>query len=364
MAVKTRAVGAAALMAALSVVAGGPALGASDQAHVSPTLRTESPQPHAQWRARAPMPQARAEVGVAALGGRVYVVGGTVLREGGAPIFASRLVTRYNPRTDRWSRRAPLPRGLTHVGVAALRGRLYAVGGFTDIVHLHPQPVAYVYAPYRNTWRRLPDMPRRLGSVSVAAVDGRLHVLGGRASRTVVPIPGTDPPIFQGYGTVRTHLVYHPVQRTWSRAAPLPVTPRDHAGVAVLGHRIHVFGGRVADVEDNLSRHDVYDTRTRSWSRAAPLPTPRSAGAAVVVNGRIIYAGGECKSDPAVDPTGTYDDVTAYDPHVDRWVQLPPLPQARHAFGAARVGGHAYFVGGALTCGGGASTDTLELSAS
>lgn len=29
---------------------------------------------------------------------------------------------------------------------------------------------------------------------------------------------------------------------------------------------------------------------------------------------------------------------------------------------AAQIGGRAYFVGGALTCGGGASADTLELS--
>ncbi len=315
----------------------------------------------AEWRARAPMDEARAETGVAALGGQVYVAGGTVQRGEGAPEYASTLVTSYDPRSDRWRQRAPLPRPLTHVALAALDGRLYAFGGFTQIIHLNPQRVAYVYSPRRDRWRRLPDMPEALGSVSATAAGGKLHLFGGRSSMEVVEVPGVEPPLSQGFGTVRTHLVYDPARRAWTRAAQVPGEPRDHMGIATVGRRIHVFGGRVADVDDNLARHDVYDTRTRRWTTARPLPTPRSAGAATVLNGRIVYAGGECKSDPAVDPTGTYDDVTAYDRRTDRWMTLAPLPGARHAFGAGRVGGRAYFVGGALTCGGGASADTLEL---
>jgi N-acetylneuraminic acid mutarotase len=243
--------------------------------------------------------------------------------------------------------------------VAALHGKLYAFGGFTDIVHLDPRPVAYAYDPRRDSWDRLPDVPQALGSVGVAAVGGELHLLGGRDSRTVAPVPGT--PISQGLGTVRTHLVYDPQRRRWSTAEPLPGEPRDHAGIAVLGRSIHVVGGRVEDVADNLARHDVYDTRTGRWTTAAALPVPRSAGAAVVLDGRIVYAGGECRSPGAADPSGTYDDVTAYDPRTDRWTALAPLPQGRHGFGAARVGGRAHFVAGAPTCGGGASAENLEL---
>jgi N-acetylneuraminic acid mutarotase len=348
-------------VAAAAVLAGGVGVGAGPVIAPEAHATTRGDSGGAQWRARAPMGEARAEVGVAALRGRVYVVGGTLQRGDAAPAYASTLVTSYDPRADRWRRHAPLPRPLTHVGLAALDGRLYAFGGFTGIVHLDPQRVAYAYSPRSDRWRRLPDMPRRLGSVGVAAVNGRLHVVGGRNSREVVEVPGTDPPIAQGFGTVRSHLVFDPARRSWSSAAPLPGEPRDHVGIAVLGRRLHVFGGRVADVADNLARHDVYDTRTRRWTTAAPLPTPRSAGASVVLGGRIVYAGGECRTDVAVDPTGTYDDVTAYAPRTDSWTTLAPLPQARHAFGAGRVGDRALFVGGALTCGGGASADTLEL---
>lgn len=353
---KWRGLAAVAAMTGLSLTAAATVTPAASALGTERTGRYQ-----AEWQSRAPMPEARAEVGVAALGGRVYVVGGTVQRGGGALEFATTLVTSYDPRAGRWSQHAPLPQPLTHVGVAALGGKLYAFGGFTGIVHQHPQRAAYVYEPRGDRWTALPDMPQNLASVAVAAVDGTLHVIGGRDSHINVQIPGTEPPIFQGFGTVRTHLVYDPARRRWSQAAPLPVEPRDHAGIAVLGHRIHVFGGRVADVADNLARHDVYDTRTRRWSTAAPLPTPRSSGAAVVLDGRIVFAGGECKSPGGADPAGVYDDVTAYNPHTDRWTTLTSLPQARHAFGAARVGDRAYFIGGALVCGGGASADTLEL---
>lgn len=346
-------VATAAILGSVSAIGGGPA---TPVGSAQATVRDGSDQ--AEWRARASMPEARAEVGVAALGDRVYVVGGTLQRGDEAPEWASDLVTSYDPRADSWRQHAPLPRPLSHVAVATLDGELYAVGGFTGIVHFNPQQVAYVYNPRSDRWRQLPDMPEKLGSVGVAAVDGKLHVIGGRDSRTSVVLPGIEPPITLGFGSVRSHQVYDPTRRRWSEAPLLPGEARDHAGTAVLGHHIHVFGGRVEDGEDNLARHDVYNTRNRRWTTAAPLPTPRSAGASVVLNGRIVFAGGECK--PAHG--GTYDDVTAYSPRTDRWTMLPALPQARHAFGAGRVGDRAFFVGGALDCGGGASVDTLELN--
>ncbi|RLL68063.1 kelch-like protein [Streptomyces sp. Z26] len=325
----------------------------------------------ARWRTRNPLPVARAEVAVAALGGRVYVVGGTTQRDGEAPVWATTTVHAYDPRRDRWTERAPLPRPLTHVGVAALDGRLYAFGGFTTAVHLNPQPDAYVYDPRRDRWHRLPDMPEALGSVGVAAVGGRLHLLGGRDSRRVVTPPGS--PVSLGMGTVRSHHVYDPRRRTYAPAPPLPGDARDHAGVAVLGGRVHVVGGRVEDIVDNLTRHDVYDAARRTWSRAAPLPVARSAGAAVVLDGRLVYAGGECR--PGADDGtgegggggtgaggGTYGDVTVYDPRAGRWDTVAGLPGSRHGFGAAALDGRAYFTAGSPDCGGGASTGTLQLA--
>ncbi|MDN3056974.1 kelch repeat-containing protein [Streptomyces sp. SRF1] len=335
-------------------VAGASALSQSASA-VTP-LPSARQTARARWRARSPLPVKRAEVGVAAVGGRLYVVGGTVQQGDEAPAWASTAVHSYDPRQDRWSNHAPLPRPLTHVGVAALGERLYAFGGFTGAVHMHPQPDAYVYDPHSDVWDRLPNMPVALGSIGVAAVGGKLHLLGGRDSHRIVTPEGS--PFSLGFGTVRTHHVFDPRHNTYVTAEPLPTESRDHAGVAVLRDRIHIVGGRVEDVGDNLNRHDVYDVRSRRWTQAAPLPAARSAGAAVVLDGRIVYAGGECRPGSSTD---TFGDVTLYDPRTERWIAAQALPGGRHGFGAAQLNGRAYFVAGSPSCGGGASADTLEL---
>ena len=320
--------------------------------------------PQSNWTPKAALPQSVAEVGVAELGGNIYVIGGTEQQGKAQATYDSTQNLMYNPSKNTWTKRAPLPQGLTHVGVAALGGKLYAIGGFRHIIHLDPQTSAFVYDPKTDTWGKLADVSSARGSVAAAAVDGKLHIFGGRISDEVVqiPTPPGAPEFYQGFGTVTTHQIYDPATSKWSQGAPLPGPGRDHLGIAVLGGKVHVFGGRTRDTVDNVDRHDVYDPMTDTWTSAAPLPVPRSSGAATVLNGQILFAGGECKQDEAAGTENTFTDVTAYNPKTDSWATLTPLPQGRHAFGAATVNGVAYFSGGALGCGGGALADTLALT--
>lgn len=315
------------------------------------------------WTHGAPAPHEVAEIGVAALRGKIYTVGGTEQIGSGAIRWDSQQVLVYDPAARAWSQAPQLPRGLSHAGVTSLGDKLYAIGGFTSPVHMGPQSLAFVFDPSSSSWAQLPDLPTARGSVAVAAVNGKLHVFGGRVSSQVVKIsPPGAPDMFAAFGTVNTHDVYDPVTRRWTTASPIPGPARDHMGVAVLDGKIHLFGGRVSDVTDNLARHDVYDPVSDRWTSAAPLPRPRSSGAFTVLGGHIIYAGGECKPGGQPYTPNAYDDVTAYDAKTDRWSSLTPLPEARHAFGAATVGDRAYFIGGAPVCGGGATSDLLILT--
>lgn len=318
------------------------------------------------WGQMSPLPVAMAEVGVAALDGKVYVVGGTEQRDKSPPIWASTLSMAYDTASNSWQARAPLPEGLSHVGLAALDGKLYAIGGFTNIIHVGPRNLAFVYDPATNSWSALPPLASPEGSIAVVALGGKIHIFGGRKSDKLVKVSpvGAARETFAGFGTVTTHQVYDPASGSWSQASPIPGPGRDHMGIAVLNGKVHLFGGRVADVGDNLDRHSVYDLASDSWTEAAPLPTPRSSGAYAVLNGLIIYAGGECKPGGAPFSPNAYDDVTAYDSLADKWIALPSIPKARHAFGAATVGEVAYFAGGAPVCGGGAMTDMLSLTLS
>ena len=312
------------------------------------------------WTRKAPLPVAVNEVGVGQVDGEIYVIGGGEQRDENPPTGASTLNMMYNTATDSWQERAPLPRALSHVGVTELGGKLYAIGGFTEDVHMHPQNLAIVYDPKIDRWSELPTFSIPRGSVAVAAFGAKIHIFGGRTSEKVVKrsLPGV-PDFFIGSGTVTTHEIYDPAKAKWSQSNPLPGPPRDHMGIAVLDGKIHVFGGRINDFSDLLARHDVYDPTTSTWTSASPLPRPRSAGAFTVLNDLIIYAGGECKPGGQISTHNAFEDVSAYDPKTDTWATLTPLPQARHAFGAATVAGTAFFAGGSLVCGGGVSTTDL-----
>ena len=123
------------------------------------------------WRAiRGPRP--REHLAAAALGGRIYAVGGRL-----AGIDTNlRTVESFDPRTGRWSRAAPLPQARGGTGVAAAADRLGSVGG--------EQPagtIATVWSlrPASRRWRRLPNLPTPRHGLGVAAVGRTVYVVAG-----------------------------------------------------------------------------------------------------------------------------------------------------------------------------------------
>jgi N-acetylneuraminic acid mutarotase len=286
------------------------------------------------WVRKAPMFMTRSETAVAALDGKIYVVGGSVT---GRMVLSQN--EQYDPATESWLERAPLPRALTHIGLAALNGTLYAVGGFASATADHEDAVdtLYAYDPKSDSWRSLAKLPSPRGSVGVAALDGKLHVVGGR---------GPDKQ------TIAAHSVYDPATDRWSEAAPLG-RARDHLALVVANGALHVIGGRYDGSQNNSDLHEIYDQASDRWQSAPRLLTPRSSMAATVAQGMILVDGGECRNGT------TYVENEGFDFATNAWAVLSPLPVGRHGFGAATIGRFAYFAGGAMGCGGSGVTGDL-----
>jgi N-acetylneuraminic acid mutarotase len=91
----------------------------------------------------------------------------------------------YDPATNTWSTRAPLPsprHSLTAVGIG---GKLYAVGG-RDASGNYTNTV-FVYDPVVNTWSNgSAAMPTARAGLGVAAIDRVLYEVGGNNSNTSV----------------------------------------------------------------------------------------------------------------------------------------------------------------------------------
>jgi N-acetylneuraminic acid mutarotase len=301
------------------------------------------------WSKKAPMRHARNELQAATVNGKIYAIGGgyTEMKDGKpTDNITSGTTEEYDPGSDTWRERAPMPEGGTHNGIAVLDGKIYIAGGFAGNRHTLPQAALYSYQPATDTWRKLAPLGGQLGSISLTAVDGRIHAFGGR-------VMGEDV-------TVATHEIYDPNTDKWRAAAPMP-SSRDHAGIWVLDGKVHIFGGRTAGSDSSVVLHEIYDPKADKWSSAAPMPTARSSSAFAEYRGLLFFAGGECKTTGTARVT--FDENEAYDPKSGKWRKLAALPSGRHGFAAASVGNTLYFLGGSTECGsGGRLNDNLAFT--
>ena len=112
----------------------------------TPLLGQGIPASEGTWITAAAAPTKRTEVAVTPLGGEIYVIGGfsELSLRTFMNLTVSKVVEEYDPSTDRWTIKAPLPVGLHHAGAAAVGDRLYVIGGFTASLFSIWQPVASV----------------------------------------------------------------------------------------------------------------------------------------------------------------------------------------------------------------------------
>jgi uncharacterized protein (TIGR03437 family) len=268
------------------------------------------------WETRAPFPLEATEVAAAAIGDKVYVLGG--LTESGS---INRLFI-YDAFTDTWREGAPLPipGGVDHSNVAALDGKIYFLGGIR-ILSGFTTGETYEYDPASNGWTARASMPTPRGASGVAVLDGRIYVAGGLAAGN----------------SVSNFEAFTPAANGWIILPPMP-TPRDHlTAQAVVGKFYAIAGRRGTDFIAN----EEYDPATNQWRARAPIPTARGGLGSGVIGGRIQVFGGE---GPSGTPEGTFAQNEEYDPATDRWRALAPMPTARHGIYGATVEGRRIFV--------------------
>ena len=293
---------------------------------------TPSPEgtPASTWIPLAPLQEGpRQEVGVAAIGNTIYVIGGF---DGVGRVEA------YDIPTNEWTTVANLPQARNHIGAAAIGGFVYSVGGFVGN-GFTPADEVYRYDPERDVWREVTSLPTRRGALAVAAVEGLLYAVGG---------DGFESPEDTTRSNVTRHDVYDPETDEWTELPPLP-SARNHLAAAGFDGRLYVVGGRFdGGGSNNSAALERYDPSTQQWQSLAPMPTARSGLAAAVLNGRLVVVGGEVN--PAI-ADGVYPQVEVYDFATDRWESLDPMAVPRHGIGAAAVGDLIYVPGGATRAG-------------
>ncbi len=128
------------------------------------------------WTTLAPMPLgARYALGAAALNGKIYAVGGTTV----AGATALNRVEEYDPSGNTWTTKASMP--TAHLGalVGAIGGKLYVAGGSDTS---GPTTATHAYDPIVNTWATNAPMPFTNGNGEGVVLNGKLFSIGAGPS--------------------------------------------------------------------------------------------------------------------------------------------------------------------------------------
>jgi N-acetylneuraminic acid mutarotase len=305
--------------------------------------------PTSPWKKGAPFPAPDEELYGVAVKGKLYVIGGWA---GGKAAGGN---YEYDPATDKWTKKKPMPRPAHHAALATANGKIYVMGGFVAPQQTaiptggawEPIDDAWEYDPAADSWKSLAPVPGKRGSALAAEVGGKIYVIGGATT-----VEGSKDPFFTFFGPAQvlsTNDVYDPATNKWESRRPMAV-PRNHAFGAAVNGKIYVIGGRTGHAliltASNTDVVEEYNPVTNMWS--APrnrMPTPRSGGASGTDGRRIYVAGGEVTTTAIV---GAYNGIEAYDPAINSWIALPPMPMPRHGLAGGVIDNHFHLVSGMI----------------
>ena len=172
-----------------------------------------------------------------------------------------------------------------------------------------------------SRWTDLAAMRSERSGLAVVVLENQVYAIAGENDRGVTGM------------TER----FDPISEQWSTLPSKPV-PVGGVGAAVVGGRIFVPGGRLAngEITDILA---IFDPRSQTWVNGSPLPQPRSAYALAEHEGKLYLFGGW-------DGNAYRDTVYEYDPELDRWNERSSMPGPRGYAGAVVAGDAIYVIGG------------------
>ena len=321
--------------------------------------------PKSAWRRAAPFPEPDEELYGVACKGKMYVIGGW---DDGKARGAN---YEYDPATDRWTKKASMPRKAHHPALASYNGKIYVFGGFVVPENTNLplggawQPIdnAWEYDPAADSWISLAPLPGSRGSAVAVEAGGKIYVIGGATtvqgskepwtmSSGAAASPQSVSPFFTFYGPAQvlsTNDVYDPATNKWEHRKPMSV-PRNHAFAGAVKGKIYVIGGRTGSAyilsATNTNTVEEYDPVSDKWSGPLQrMPTARSGGGWGTDGRRIYCAGGEVTT---TELTGAFRAVEAYDPATNSWTTLPSMPMPRHGVAGAVIGNELHLVSGML----------------
>ncbi len=300
-----------------------------------------------QWKMAAPLPKAIGEIEAATVSGKIYVLSGLDNRPG--VVSPTGYNWCYDPATNAWTERKPMPVPAHHIMVAAWNDKIYVFGGFVrppSFVAWQPIDRAWEYDPASDSWKELAPMPTPRGAGQAVEVNSKIYVIGGAQSNKPGDAGRADCPGSIDELVVGTVEEYDPATNQWRGRSAMP-TARNHFFAGAADGKIYAVDGRIGTVfvtkSDTIDLVEVYDPTTDHWAFASRAPTTRGDVTGDEHDGQLYVAGGEFQD---FQRKMTFWAVEVFNPKTGGWSALPHMLVARHGFAAAFVGAKLHVMGG------------------
>ncbi|MCZ8117961.1 MAG: DUF6519 domain-containing protein [Microcystis sp. LE18-22.4A] len=130
-----------------------------------------------QWLQCPSLPRARSAFGIGEYQGAIYLFGGQKKKFCG--LWGDKKVPWcdiYVPLKERWFRQKPLPMSLSHMGISAIAGQFYIIGGTNS---WSEQDSTFVYDAQTQIWRQAAPLQEGRKSLGTAFLDGSIYIFGG-----------------------------------------------------------------------------------------------------------------------------------------------------------------------------------------
>ncbi|XP_033903362.3 kelch-like protein 22 [Acipenser ruthenus] len=244
-----------------------------------------------------------------------------------------------NPVTGEWRSltAAQAPR-MSNQGIAIINNFVYLIGGDNNTRGFRAESRCWRYDPRHDRWFQIQSMQQQHADHCVCALGGYLYTIGGRDYHNELKVVER----------------YDPQTNTWEFVDPLKQEVYAHAG-AVLDGKIYITCGRRGPIY--LNETHCYDPETNQWESRAASPIGRAWHGMAGLNGRVYIIGG------SNDNLGYRRDilrVACYDPAIDEWTTVSPLPSGHGEPGIA-VLDHRIFVLGGRSHNRGSRTDYVHV---
>lgn len=224
------------------------------------------------WTALPPKPTSVYDASAAVINGLIYVPGGLTKLGDTRP---TKILEIYDTSTKEWKTGADLPIPLSAYGMVAFEGQLFVFGGWDGKTYHND---VFSYDPVTDSWSDRTPMPTARGFPGAAEAGGKIYVIGG--------INEKDSLIAN---EIYTPSHDHAGSDPWESGFPLPES-RSKIQAATIADTIYIFGGEEAQ-GNRIGLIYFPQTDTWQSLEASPDPLGENFGMASIGT-NLFFVGG------------------------------------------------------------------------